>query len=79
MTHTNRWYTESVRILRALDLQRDDPEARRKIQDAYPFGQRSHWPYKEWLHAVHAVYPWTRPKPKCPPLPLWLQSKTEGK
>ena len=28
-----------------------DAERRKAISDAYPFGERAHWPYKAWLKA----------------------------
>lgn len=41
-------------ILRVIDTYPDLDEAalRQKIRDAYPFGEREHWPYKVWLSEV---------------------------
>lgn len=30
----------------------DRPALRRKLRDAYPFGERRMWPYKVWLSEV---------------------------
>lgn len=33
-------------------------ERRRIISEAYPFGERKHWPYKAWLKAVSDHMAW---------------------
>jgi hypothetical protein len=38
---------------RALDL--TDAQIRRRVDDAYPFGERRYWPYKAWLQARHRM------------------------
>jgi hypothetical protein len=42
---------------------RSQREVRQALIAAYPFGQRSGWPYKSWLAEVRAQIPreWTRP------------------
>lgn len=30
----------------------DTPERRKALRDAYPAGERAHWPYKVWLDEV---------------------------
>ena len=65
------WHAIAREILLGLDLKQDDPEAKRKVFDAYPFGPREHYPYKAWNLEVRRVYPWLRPR-KQPPLPKWL-------
>jgi len=54
------WRDEAKAVLRALDLRKDDPEARRKVFDAYPFGAREYTPYKVWCEEVRRAYPWLR-------------------
>lgn len=56
----NSWAEHSARVLVALKLREDDPDAARKVHDAYPFGERRYWPYKEWLKMVRRYYPWLR-------------------
>lgn len=37
------------------EVGRDDPQKlRQAIRNAYPFGERKHWPYKAWLNEVRA-------------------------
>ena len=70
------WHAISREILLGLDLKQDDPDAKRKVFDAYPFGERAYYPYKAWNLEVHRVYPWLRPKKvKQVPLPKWLGGK----
>lgn len=38
----------------------DCPERRNALKEAYPFGERAHWPYTMWLKVVRE---YTRPKP----------------
>ena len=49
------WYDVAVDtiILATRDLPLDTPLAERKkvVDAAYPFGQRSMWPYRAWLRA----------------------------
>ena len=71
----NHWYDKSRAILERLKLKPDDPEARRTIREAYPFGERRRWPYVQWLKAVGDVYPWTRKPKQQKPLPKWLGGK----
>lgn len=33
----------------------DDKRLRKAISEAYPFGERKHWPYKVWLDEVKRV------------------------
>jgi hypothetical protein len=51
-----------------LKLSKDDPDWRRKLREAYPFGERAMLPYKVWLDEIRRVYPWAKRKPKMPPL-----------
>ncbi len=50
------WLAESHRVIgEALkDLPKDAPldEVRKILRDAYPFGERKCWPYRQWLRAV---------------------------
>lgn len=44
-----------------------DPKALRKaLRDAYPFGERAHWPYKAWLAEIRAQIGGMRPKKTDP-------------
>lgn len=77
------WHAISQKILLGLNLKPDDPDAKRKVFDAYPFGKRAMYPYKAWNLEVHRAYPWLRPKKQKapPPLPDWLkpkESKNDG-
>ncbi len=33
-----------------------EKDLRKKISDAYPFGERAMWPYKVWLSEVKAYF-----------------------
>jgi len=58
----SRWRIIARLTLDKLALRKDDPigEVKRKIFDAYPFGERRYTPYKIWLEEVHRCYPWIR-------------------
>lgn len=68
------WRTQAHAVLLALrpTLEGLDPqEARKRISEAYPFGERAMHPYKVWLSEVRAVFPELYPV-KQKPLPKWL-------
>ena len=69
----NRWLRDSLVVLRRLGLDKDDPEAKKKSTEAYPFGVRKYWHYQQWLKAVGIIYPWAKRKQtNQKPLPKWL-------
>jgi hypothetical protein len=39
-------------VLASLPADADEFTARRALRDAYPFGDREHWPYRVWLSEV---------------------------
>jgi len=41
----------------------DGPGLRQALIDAYPFGERSMWPYKAWLAEIKRQREAARPKP----------------
>jgi hypothetical protein len=47
------------------------------VKAAYPFGERSYWPYKAWCKAQRAYL--TRYDPKTPPPPLMRDLITQGR
>ena len=51
MTH---WREVAIPIIAAVLKQypEDGPERRKALRDAYPFGERAHFPYKVWLDEI---------------------------
>lgn len=49
------WVEQSVAVIRetlaALPKNATPAERKRALRDAYPFGDRSNWPYKAWCKA----------------------------
>lgn len=67
----------------ALTIPADAPFKERKalIDAAYPFAERSHWPYKAWLKARKsylAKYDPAKPKP-APPFADWSRDPETGR
>jgi len=54
------WRQRAAQVLAGLRLKEGDPDAKRKVFDAYPFGPREYTPYKVWLEMVRRYYPWLR-------------------
>ena len=71
MRREKSWRQRTVEVLNALEIERGDPEVKRKIFDAYPFGAREYTPYKTWLEECHRIYWWAYPR-RQKPLPKWL-------
>lgn len=49
------WKEESMQIIRNVLKDNEhstEQELKRALKDAYPFGERKHWPYKIWLDCV---------------------------
>jgi hypothetical protein len=49
------WRTYSVKVIRQVIADNpglDEPALRKKISEAYPFGERANHPYKMWLSEV---------------------------
>ena len=49
------WEEESTHVIRNVlkDYEnRPEAELKRALKDAYPFGERKHWPYKIWCDCV---------------------------
>lgn len=52
---TSMWRIKAREIIAQVLAQhegRPEPEIRRALRDAYPFGPRRYWPYKVWLDEV---------------------------
>lgn len=52
------------------------------VDEAYPFGPRSHWPYKAWLKARKAYlcrYGYKGAKPPPDPFEGWLRDPVTGR
>lgn len=46
-------------------LPREDVlELRRILRDAYPYGEKKHWPYKVWCEEVRSALGFPDPKPR---------------
>jgi hypothetical protein len=43
-------------------------EARILVREAYPFGERTMWPYKMWTSSVRVAFPGLYPKRKPEPI-----------
>lgn len=69
---TSRWRREADRVIaEALSALPDDAtEGQKKaaIRAAYPFGQRSHLPYRHWLAAQRAALAPVKAKAEAPPV-----------
>lgn len=66
----------------ALTIPDDTPlkERKRIIREAYPFGQRSYWPYKAWCKAQRAYLSrWTDPKDPAPLFPNLRRDPITGR
>lgn len=51
----NSWEAESMQIIRNVLKDNEhstESELKRALKDAYPFGERKHWPYKIWCGCV---------------------------
>lgn len=51
----NSWEAESMQIIRNVLKDNEhstESELKQALKDAYPFGERKHWPYKIWLDCV---------------------------
>ena len=50
----SHWRTISARIIAAVLAEHPDdtPEQRKALRNAYPFGERAHYPYKIWLSEI---------------------------
>lgn len=51
----NSWEAESMQIIRNVLKDNEhstESELKRALKDAYPFGERKHWPYKIWCNCV---------------------------
>lgn len=49
------WYAISVGVIRRVIAENKgatEAQLRKKVSEAYPFGQRAYYPYKAWLKAV---------------------------
>lgn len=51
------WAEQSIKAIEEViadhpELDRRSPEMRKLVSDAYPFGDRSMFPYKAWLKAM---------------------------
>lgn len=44
-----------AKVLLELGPGRNAVTAAKALRDAYPFGERKHWPYKVWLEEVNAA------------------------
>lgn len=62
----------------------DERELKRWIRDAYPWGERKHWPYRAWLKARKIAlarwrhedpYPFSLPYVENPELDAWLAGR----
>jgi hypothetical protein len=71
MPRGKSWRQRAVEVLLALKIEKGDPDVKRKLFDAYPFGMRKCTPYKVWLEECHRIYWWAY-KHKQKPLPKWL-------
>ena len=66
------WLNRSVEILyRVVEESacRAWPELMRAVREAYPFYEREHWPYKQWLKAVGIIIkgnPWRKERDDTP-------------
>lgn len=52
----NYWYQRSAVVIQdalteAKQRGLDDKETWKLVDSRYPFGERTHWPYKQWLKA----------------------------
>lgn len=55
----SRWREYSAQVIARVVADNPglpEPELRKKISAAYPFGQRQHHPYKMWLSAVNRYF-----------------------
>jgi hypothetical protein len=52
------WYDSAClrikALLRGLPAGKSEADMRRLLSEAYPWGERKHWPYKMWLKATKA-------------------------
>ena len=51
----SRWRKESAEIIGKILLEmngKEEPEIRKALRDAYPFGPRKYHPYKIWLDEI---------------------------
>jgi hypothetical protein len=50
----SHWRNKSIPIIAAVLREHplNGPEQRKALYDAYPFGERSHYPYKIWLDEI---------------------------
>jgi hypothetical protein len=50
----SHWRVISRRVIRPIISRwsKDCPERRQALRDAYPFGERAHWPYQIWLDEI---------------------------
>lgn len=66
------WMNKSVEILYRVVEEcacRTWPELMRAVREAYPFGERQYWPYKQWLKAVGIIIkgnPWRKERTDTP-------------
>lgn len=52
------WYEASLDVIRGVVAENpglDEAALRKKVSEAYPFGERAMFPYKAWLRAVTTV------------------------
>lgn len=54
MTRDTSWSDRADRVLQTLFVPGEPAASRAAVYAAYPFGPRSHWPYKVWCRRVRA-------------------------
>ena len=64
MTNTWREYSRPI-IKDVIDKTGTDDQSKLKkaLREAYPFGERKHWPYKVWLDEIKVQLGTKKPKP----------------